>query len=233
MVSTFDDKWYSMKPILNPATFTFLDVIAEENTREFFAKVKPLYLEILESVTELCQYLIDETKTLDEDGNPISPKKCLFRIYCDARRIKPWGPLYKHHFSFFISPEGKKTMGSGYYLHIEPGNTFFASGIHRASAAYLYPLRKKFELYGDQYLKLTRKKKFKECFNRVWWNSLKRPPKGFNAETAHLDLVMKKQHLVVKKYTDEEVFLPWFVDTVLDDIAIVKEWSDWLREWVV
>lgn len=219
-----------MKPILNPATFNFLDVIAEENTREFFAKVKPLYKEILESVTELCQYLIVETNTTDENGDLISPKKCLFRIYRDARRIKPGGQLYKHHFSFFISPEGKKTMGSGYYLHIEPWNSFFASGIHRASAAYLYPLRKKFELYGDAYLKIIRKKNFKETFGTVTWNSLKRPPKGFNAETAHLDLIMKKQHLVMKRYSDTEVFLPWFVDMVMEDIGVVKEWSDWLRE---
>jgi uncharacterized protein (DUF2461 family) len=121
-------------------------------------------------------------------------------------------------------------MGSGYYLHIEPWNNYFASGIHRASAAYLYPLRKKFELYGDEYLKITRKKKFKAAFGSVSWNSLKRPPKWFAAETAHLDLVMKKQHLVVKKYTDEEMFRPWFIDMVLEDIGVVKEWSDWLRE---
>lgn len=219
-----------MKPILNPATFKFLDVINEENTREFFAKVKPLYTEVLESVTDLCQYLIDETKTTDENWELISPKKCLFRIYRDARRLKPWDQLYKHHFSFFISPEGKKTMGSGYYLHIEPGNTFMASGIHRASAAYLYPLRKKFELHGDEYLKIIRNKQFKETFGRVSWNWLTRPPKWFTAESPHLDLIMKKQHLVMKRYNDAEVFMPWFVDTVLEDIGVVKEWSDWLRE---
>lgn len=219
-----------MKPTLNPATFKFLDTIAEENSREFFAKVKPLYDEILGSVTALCQYVIDEIQMTDLDGQPISPKQCLFRIYRDARRLKEWDQLYKHHFSFFISPEGKKTMGSGYYVHIEPGNNFFASGIHRASAKYLFPLREKLQHHWDQYLKLTRKKKLREAFGRVTWNSLSRQPKWFDTDIDHLDLVKKKQHLVMKKYTDEEALSDGFADMVLEDIGVVKPWCEWLRD---
>jgi hypothetical protein len=58
-------------------------------------------------------------------------------------------------------------MMSGYYIHIEPGNSFFASGIHRATASYLKPLREKFEKQGDEYLKLLGKKKFIETFGKV------------------------------------------------------------------
>ncbi|USN56398.1 MAG: DUF2461 family protein [Candidatus Peribacteria bacterium] len=73
---------------LHPATLAFLDAIAEYNTRAYFASVKDLYTEILASVTELCQYLIDETGVRHADGGPLSPKDCLFRIYRDARRLK-------------------------------------------------------------------------------------------------------------------------------------------------
>lgn len=219
-----------MPPILNSATFNFLDVVAEENTREFFATVKPLYEEILWSVTELCQYLIDQADIQQSDGSALNPKDCLFRIYRDARRLKQWDQLYKHHFSFFISPEGKKTMMLGYYVHIEPWNSFFASGIHSASASYLMPLRKKFECYGDEYLVLTQNKHFKKSFGAVHGNALTRPPKGFTIESKHLDLIMKKQHLIMKKYSDDIVLWEQFATQVLKDIAIAQPWSDWLNE---
>lgn len=219
-----------MPPVLHPVTFKFLDVINEENTREFFATVKPLYREILESVTELCQYIIDQTWVQKSDWTALLPKECLFRLYRDARRITPWGQLYKHHFSFFISPEWKKTMMSWYYLHIEPWNTFFASGIHRAKASYLKPLRDKFARYGDEYLKLIQQKKFKQAFGTVQWNSLTRPPKWFGHTVNHLELIKKKQHLIMKKYSDHIIFEEEFVTKILEDITIAKPWSDWLND---
>jgi hypothetical protein len=41
---------------------------------------------------------------------------------------------------------------------------------------------------------------------------------------------MKKQHLVMKRYTDEEVLGGQFADQVLKDIAVVQPWSDWLND---
>ena len=217
-------------PIIHPATFNFLDVINEKNSREFFATVKPLYQEVLESVEALCQYLIDQYEVKNQYWKILQAKSCMFRIYRDARRIKPWGPLYKHHFSFFIHPEWKKTMNAGWYVHIEPWNTFFASWIWWATAAFLYPLRKKFENYGNEYLKILSDNIFRTYFKRMYEQSLKRPPKWFTIESDHLELIKKKQHLIRKQYKDDEVFESWFATSLLKDIEVSRSWTDWLND---
>lgn len=105
---------------LHPATLQFLDAIADHNTRTFFATVRPLYDEILDSIHDLCTATIHQISTFDTDIKGLTPKDCLFRIYRDARRLKEGDQLYKHNRGFVISPGGKNSSLPGYYLHIEP-----------------------------------------------------------------------------------------------------------------
>ena len=215
--------------MLHPALLKFLDVIAEENTREYFAKVKPLYQEILSSVTDLCQYLIDETGMVHEDERPLLPKDCLFRIYRDARRLKDGDPLYKHNFGFVISPRGKKWTLSGYYIHLEPGNCFFACGVYWPVSHELLEIRNRLKTDGMTYLELTHHPDFTERFGEVRWNSLKRPPRWFKPYDEHMDLIKMKQHMVMKKYNDKDIYKENFAQELLLDIAVAKKWNDWLN----
>lgn len=214
--------------MLNPAIFEFLDAIAEYNTREYFAKVKPLYKEILLSVSNLCQELIDKTWMQHEEVRPLLPKDCLFRVYRDARRLKKWDPLYKHNFWFTISPTGKKNLLSWYYIHLERGKSFFASGVYWPSSNDLLAIRNRLKTDGKTYLELTKKRSFVKRFGEVEWTSLKRPPRWFNHYDPYMDLLKKKQHLVRASYDDTLVLSDWFVDAIMKDVALVKPWSDWL-----
>ena len=216
--------------MLNTAILAFLDTIAEENSREYFEKVKPLYKEILRSVTELCQYVIDETGIEHEDGRPLTPRDCMFRIYRDARRLKTWDPIYKHNFSFAISPSWKKNMMWGWYIHIEPGRSFFGSGIYRLTSTQLKPLRTKLMNHGDQYLALTQSPELIQRFGEVQGSTLSNPPRGFKKTDMHIDLIKKKQHLVRAWYDDDLVLSEDFKDAIIDDIKIVQPWCEWMRE---
>lgn len=214
--------------MLNEATFAFLDAIAEHNTREYFAKVKPLYQEILISVTNLCQSIIDETGIQHEDGRPLLTKDCMFRIYRDARRLKTWDPLYKHHFSFAISPSGKRNMIWGWYIHIESGKSFFGSGIYWLTSSQLKPLRSRLKNEGDEYVSLTQDSTFQKRFGHVHGSTLTNPPRWFDKTDAHIELIKKKQHLVRASYDDDLVLSHNFIDAIINDIHTVRKRTDWL-----
>ncbi len=214
--------------MLHPAIFKFLEAIAEHNSREYFAKIKPLYNEILTSVSDLCQEIINKTWIIHEDGRPLLVKECLFRIYRDARRLKDWDQLYKHHFSFALSPTWKKNMFWGRYIHIEPGRSFFGSGIFWLSSAQLMPLRHRLKHHGDEYISLGKDPKFVKRFDRIEGSTLTNPPRGFEASTPHIHLIKKKQHLVRASYSDKLVLSEDFSSAILNDIAIVRPWTDWL-----
>lgn len=48
---TYNHQDNARLPNIHPATLKFLDAIAEKNTRAYFETVKPLYKEILASMT--------------------------------------------------------------------------------------------------------------------------------------------------------------------------------------
>lgn len=214
---------------IHPATFAFLDAIREENSREYFATVKQLYQEILWSVTDMCQELIDRTQITHEDDRPLTPRDCLFRIYRDARRLKEWDPLYKNNFGFVISPRGKKGTLSGYYVHISPWGSYFASGVYWPASAELRNIRHHLAAHGMDYLTHTHHPDFIDRFGVVHGQKLRRPPRGFAHYDHHMDLIMLKQHLIARPYTDAQVLSDSFLEEIQKDIQTARPRSDRLN----
>jgi uncharacterized protein (TIGR02453 family) len=61
----------------------------------------------------------------------VNPKRSIFRIYRDIRFSKDKTP-YKTHIAahFVLRGKPKGFLGSGYYMHIEPGETFAGAGLY-------------------------------------------------------------------------------------------------------
>jgi uncharacterized protein (DUF2461 family) len=78
----------SSQTTLHPALFKFLDAIKEENSRKYFASIRPLYDDIWSNLNEFINAVIAELSKKDTTLSKIQAKQCLFRIYRDARRIK-------------------------------------------------------------------------------------------------------------------------------------------------
>jgi uncharacterized protein (DUF2461 family) len=75
---------------MHPDTLNFLKALSENNNRNFFAIVKPLYDQVREQLIAFTDDVISEIKKFDESiDEDLTAKKCLFRIYRDARRLKP------------------------------------------------------------------------------------------------------------------------------------------------
>ena len=83
---------------IHPAIFEFLKAIREHNDRKYFASIRPLYDDILYDFTAFIGALGKEFEAYDPEFAKIEPKKCLFRIYRDARRLKQGDYLYKYNF---------------------------------------------------------------------------------------------------------------------------------------
>ena len=74
--------------ILHPAIFKFLDAIREENSRKYFASIRPLYDDIWANLHEFINAVIKKLSQQDLTLGDVQAKECLFRIYRDARRLK-------------------------------------------------------------------------------------------------------------------------------------------------
>lgn len=217
-------------PVLNSATIPFLREIKEQNTRKYFATVKPLYQDILSQMNNFCQQLIDDLDIKDSGWKRLLAKDCLFRIYRDARRLKEGDLLYKENFWFRIGQNGRKWTDAGFYLHLQPGTCLLGWGIYRPTSEQLFALRQKLSDHGDEYLKLIQKKEFVWQFGEVEGSITKVMPRGFDSTDPYADLIKRKQHLIYQQYTDEDITKDNFYDRVFYACKTTKPWFDRMNE---
>jgi uncharacterized protein (DUF2461 family) len=75
--------------MFHPDTINFLKTLKENNNRNFFAIIKPLYEEVHKQFLTTGDQIISLIKDFDETiEDSLNAKNCAFRIYRDARRLK-------------------------------------------------------------------------------------------------------------------------------------------------
>ena len=78
----------------------FLEDLARNNTREWFAANKERYLSALATFTQFSERYIAGIQSFDDTMPGITPKDCMWRIYRDTRFSKDKTP-YKDHFGVY------------------------------------------------------------------------------------------------------------------------------------
>ncbi|MBZ0243347.1 MAG: DUF2461 domain-containing protein, partial [Bacteroidales bacterium] len=134
----------------------------------------------------------------------LNPSKCLYRINRDIRFSNDKTP-YKTAAGIFIAPGGRSAGNAGYYLHIEPGDSFIGGGIYAPQAAVLRAIRQEIYFNSDSFIQILNAPAFKENFGQMMDERLKRPPKGFPADFKHIEL-LKYKHFVVSHPLGQETF---------------------------
>ncbi len=117
-----------------PQTFRFLDELAKNNNRPWFAENKARYEELVQApavrfIRDAGPKLKKLSSHLVADARPFGGS--LSRIYRDTRFSKDKSPYHSQlgiHFSYKAGL-GRAPGLPGYYLHLAPGETFAASGV--------------------------------------------------------------------------------------------------------
>eukprot|EP01133_Synstelium_polycarpum_P003377 gene3377-3837_t len=194
------------------STFAFLKDIARNNNREWFAEHKAAYEQAKEDVLAFVKKLIPEiAKTDPLLSADTDPKKCVLRIYRDVRFSKNKDP-YKINFGIWFSSRTKVGPEPGYYLHLEPGNSFIAGGYWMPESAHLKLIRQEIDYNISDFLEIVKEKDFSEHFSFSMENSLKNAPKGYDPEDPNIAYLKLKSFEVIKNLKDEEFFKPEIVN---------------------
>ncbi|KQT20897.1 hypothetical protein ASG31_17120 [Chryseobacterium sp. Leaf404] len=193
-----------MSVSISENTLTFLKNLVQNNNREWFTENKRYYTESQENLIAFMETLISEMGTFDEDILKNDAKKTLFRIYRDVRFSKDKSP-YKTNMGASLGM-GKGSWKAGYYLHVEPGKSFLASGIYMPDSAALKAIRKEISLYSEDFLKIIHQKDFKKLFKELDQDDkLKKIPQGFEKEDPMAEYLKLKNFIVVYPLTDDQL----------------------------
>ena len=196
--------------MLQKTTLDFLNDLKKNNKKDWFERNKPNFekakLDFEVFISELFFQLAKTNKNLIG----VDPKKCIFRIYRDARFSKNKEP-YKTNFGAAISETGKSMETALFYIHIEPGNnSLIAGGRYMPDSASLRKLREKILENPKEFKKILSEKKFKSLFSELSDMKVKTVPRGFFKDHPEIELLKYTSYIVEKKIDDKLLLSPDF-----------------------
>lgn len=204
--------------------FEFLRQVRENNNREWFAQNKATYDEIVKENKVFFNQVYSELQKHDSlEGIHI------FRIYKDVRFSKDKLP-YKTNFGASYS-RTKPLLRGGYYVHLEPDNSFVGGGFWSPNNEDLFRIRKEFEMDTTEIQKITSDKTFVNYFGELRGeDGVKTAPKGFDKNHPAIDLIKKKQYVVMRKFSDKEVFSADFQKEIIATFLAMRPLFDYMSE---
>ncbi len=201
----------------------FLRELTEHNDRDWFNEHKDRYKAAQENVK---QFAAAVEAGLNETDQIEGVK--VFRIYRDVRFSKNKLP-YKTNFGAGLTRATAARRG-GYYLHLQPGESFVGGGFWNPERDDLKRIRQEFERDASQMRAILADKTFQQYFETVRGEELKTAPSGFDRNHPDIDLIRKKYYVVSRTFTDEEVVAGDFLQEVINTFRAMRPWFDYMSE---
>ena len=213
--------------VIPKSSLDFLCQLKENNNKPWFEANKTNYLKELNHIEIFADTLLQELSKTDVLETS-SGKKSVYRIYRDIRFSKDKTP-FKTFWGGSYTRATKERRG-GYYFHLEQGNSFFAGGFWGPNAEDLKRIRTEFAHDSSPMQKILNSKSFINTFGTLQGEQLKTAPKGFDVNHEAIDLLRYKQFLIIKRFTDNEVLSPLFLEQALETCKNMRPFFDYMSE---
>ncbi len=204
--------------------FEFLENVVENNNREWFSIHKADYEVVIKENKAFFNQIFTELQKYD------SLKDLhVFRIYNDVRFSKDKSP-YKKYLGAGFS-RSKPMLRGGYYIHLEPNNSFVGGGFWGPNSEDLYRIRKEFEMDTSEIEKITAAPIFVKYFGELKGEeAVKTAPKGFDKNNPAIDLIKKRQFIVKRKFSNSQVLSPDFEQEIIATFLAMRPFFDFMSE---
>lgn len=180
-----------------PEALKFLRGLQRHNDRTWFDPRKPVFERELKAPMLA---LIEEINHALADFAPEHirpPHKAMFRIYRDTRfdkaRGTPEKPYKDHIAAWWVRSGLEKTSGAGFYFHLGPREIVIAAGMYMPAPEQLLAVRRYLLDHHAELRALLAGRKLKAAMQEFEGSRLKRPPRGFPADSPALDLIQCRQ----------------------------------------
>jgi uncharacterized protein (TIGR02453 family) len=215
--------------MISPNTIKFIQKLSKNNNKPWFDVHKAEYLAAKEDFEAVVAPIMDKLCELEPAIRDHKAKDCIYRIFRDVRFSKDKTP-YKSHFGAYFSKGGRKYPGAGYYLHIEPGGkSFVGGGLWMPEAPLLKGVRQEIDYNFDEFKSIVNEKEFKKQFGKLNGESLKTPPKGYDAENPAIEYLKMKSFTAGHALEDKELTSKNFTATVIKVFRTLKPLVDFLN----
>ena len=210
----------------------FLTNLQENNHKDWFDLNRIQYDQLRADWIQLAANIIKQTADFDDDVLELDPKKCIFRINRDVRFSKNKAP-YKNNFGISLSKGGKNTDFCGYYIHLQPGESFIAGGSYQPMPDKLAAIRQEIDYNFDEFKSIIEHKEFLKHFGTLTGDKLQRPPKGYDAENPAIEYIKHKGFLAFLKIDDKNLTEKELSKHCLSAFKAMKPLNDFLNRAIL
>ena len=203
--------------------FSFLSELKANNDRDWFNANKKRFEKLKKEANQFFKSIYDGLNKFDQ----VDSYK-MFRIYRDVRFSANKLP-YKTHFSSSFHRQ-KPELRGGYYVHLEPSNSFLATGFWDPSKEDLFRIRKEFEIDDTPMREIMANKGISNLWGELKGEELKSSPRDFDGNHPAIDLIRKKQFIFTKQFKDKEVLDKNFENVILDHFKAIRPYFDYMSE---
>ena len=204
-------------------TISFLKELKLNNNREWFNDNKPQY----ETHKNSIKLVFEEVQKKMESYDDIEKLK-IFRIYRDVRFSKDKTP-FKTHFSCSFVRRGRERRG-GYYLHLEPKNSFMACGFWNPSKEDLLRIRQEIAADPEEFKEVLTHSILNKFWGELQGDALKKAPKGFSPDQKGIEFIRFKQFIFLKKLDLEQVLDTNFSKEVSNGFKTISVFFDYMSD---
>jgi uncharacterized protein (TIGR02453 family) len=217
--------------MLKTSTLKFLSGLKKNNNKPWFDKHRGEYEDAKADFEAFIQKVINAHAKFDTDLTGLQAKKCMFRINRDIRFSKNKSP-YKNNFGASMDRGGRKSGFAGYYIHLEPGNSFLGAGIWQPEPAVVKKLRQEIDYNADEFKKLLEDKAFRKTYKGLYTGEdvqLKKVPQGFEKDNPAADYLKFKSWMVLTEITDKELTSPKLLTKTLSAFRLAHPFINFLN----
>lgn len=193
--------------MIQQTTLSFLKGLKKNNEKTWFDLHREQYDAARKNVEEFVQSVINVHSKNDPGIAGLEARKCMFRINRDVRFSNDKSP-YKTNFGASINEGGKKALAGGYYIHIEPGNSFAGGGIYMPMPAELKKVRQEIDYNTEEFESILSSKSFRSIFKGLTEGTgmkLTRVPQGFDKDSPAAKYLVYKSYIAMVPLTDKEL----------------------------
>jgi uncharacterized protein (TIGR02453 family) len=207
-----------MATYFTPALFSFLRQLESHNNREWFQARRARFeadveTPMLRFIADLGPHLAGISRAVVAD--PRRTGGSLYRIYRDTRFSADKSP-YKINVAASFSHESKrdkkKELASvpGFYLHLEPGDSFGGGGIYHPDMPSLTRIRTAIVQNGKSWAAVKR------TGIEIEGDRLVRAPAGFDPAHRFVEDLRCKDLYTLTSFSEEDACEPDFLDRYLE-----------------
>lgn len=212
-----------------PALTTFLHELEQNNAKPWFDTHRPEYEALRRDFAALVERVIQRVAEFDGQIQFTTAKESLFRINRDVRFSNNKSP-YKTQFSAAITDAGRTSGRPVYYFQIgADGVLLIAGGAYMPERESLERIRQAIAAAPDELPTLLTQPATRRLFGPLEGEQLKRPPRGYDADTPGIELIKFKSFTLHRELDARAFDGEHLEDTLVESFQAIHPLVEWLR----